>query len=98
MVSQGRKLWILIDADIESSSDKDLSDSFHDLSDDESNISLNDFRPVCRHEQKEQEEAMAGGFLESDFPFRSGKWVLVAFATRNTMLISSHPRVNDTLP
>jgi len=79
------------ESDIESSSDEDLSDSFHDLSDDGSNISLSDFRPVCRCEE---EEAMAGAFLEADFPFWSGKWVSVAFATKTTkktMLVSTHP-------
>jgi hypothetical protein len=27
---------------------------------------------------------MAGAFLEADFPFWSGKWVSVAFATKTT--------------
>jgi hypothetical protein len=57
---------------VESSSVKDLCDSFHDLSDDASIISINEIRPIHWHEEEEQ-EAMADAFLENDFPFQSGK-------------------------
>jgi hypothetical protein len=68
-----------------------------------SNIIVNEFRPFHQHEEEEQEEAMADAFLETDFPFQSGKWVLVAFAAKKTKkhnvgVITSmnegHPTVN----
>jgi hypothetical protein len=70
--------------DVESSSNEDFCDSFHDFSDDASNISINEFGPLRRLLGEEQEAAMADAFLEIDIPFKSGKWILVAFATKKT--------------
>jgi hypothetical protein len=51
--------------DVESSSDEDMYNSFHDLSDNASNITINEFRPIHRHEEEAQ--AMTDAFLETDF-------------------------------
>jgi hypothetical protein len=61
-------------SDVESGSDEDLCYSFHDLSDDASNISVNEFWPLHQHEDEEQEEAMADAFLETDFLSSQGNW------------------------
>jgi hypothetical protein len=78
---------------------KNFCDSFYDFSDDASNISLNEFRPICQHKEEEQGKAVADAFLETDFPFQSGKWVLVLFATKKyyvgaiTSVSEGHPTV-----
>lgn len=52
--------------------------------DDACNISLNiKCGPICQHKEKEQED-MAAAFLKNGIPFQSGKWGLVAFATKKT--------------
>jgi hypothetical protein len=45
---------------------------------------VNKFRPIRWYKEEEQEEAIADAFLETDFPFQSGKWVLFAFAINKT--------------
>jgi hypothetical protein len=58
-----------------------MSDSFNDLPDDELTLALMNLGLYVSI-RKENKKSLASAILKVDFPFWSGKWVLVAFITK----------------